>query len=92
MSVLTQRIREHVEVYAKRYPAFDIPNHYKWLNDRVAEGSYRGGSGTVTLSADKISVALDVPFFARLYQTRIEEFIQRELAEITAPESITPRT
>lgn len=66
--------------YAERYPALALSEHFRWVSDRVACGNYRGGSGTVTVSERELRVELSLPFLARPFRARIEDFIRRELA------------
>ena len=83
LPALVSRINARVEHYAGRYPALDLAKHYVWKSDRVAEGTYRGGSGLIILSDDRVRVELELPFFARVYKARIEEFVERELGALT---------
>ena len=77
-------LREHAQTriahYAGRYPALALSEHFRWVSDRVATGTYRGGSGTLTVDEREVRVELSLPFFARPFRARIEEFVRRELA------------
>ncbi len=84
LSVLKKRISERVTHLDARYPRFEIPTRYRWLDDRTAEGEYRGGRGRVTVGARAIDAELELPFFARPFRARIEAFVQRELAGLVA--------
>lgn len=66
--------------YSGRYPALSLGEHFRWVSDRVATGSYKGGTGTITLGDREVRVVLDLPFFARPFRARIESFIRSELA------------
>lgn len=77
-------LKEHAQTriahYSERYPALALSGHFRWVSDRVAIGSYRGGSGTITVDEGMVRVELSLPFFARPFRARIEDFVRRELA------------
>lgn len=85
VETLRDRINAQVAVYAARYPQFDVGSHYRWTSATSAEGSYRGADGKLSFDASHIAVTLDLPFFARPFKSKIEDFLQREFAVITAP-------
>ncbi len=66
--------------YSGRHPSLSLGEHFRWVSDRVATGSYKGGTGTITLGDREVRVVLDLPFFARPFRARIESFIRSELA------------
>lgn len=75
---LRARIGARVEHYAARYPALDLPAHHRWVNDREVRGSYRGGDGVLRIGPAEVRLTLDLPFFARPFRARIEDFLKRE--------------
>ncbi len=85
LDVVKQRAEARLATYVARYPQLDLPGHYRWTSERTVDGSYRGGTGTITLGDAKVIIALDLPFFARPFRARIESFIERELDAIIAP-------
>lgn len=84
VAALKAYAQERLALYAERYPSLGLAEHVRWVSDRVACGSYRGGSGTVTVDEREVRVELSLPFFARPFRTRIEEFVRRELARAAA--------
>jgi hypothetical protein len=84
LATLKARAEERLAHYIDRYPHIPMREHFRWDGDRVVRGSYRGGDGTVTLGEREVRVELDLPFFARPFRARIEDFVRRELALATA--------
>ena len=82
---LRQRIDAQVALYAVRYPHFDVASLYRWTSPTSAEGSYRGAEGTLSFDAAQIAVVLELPFFARPFKAKIEDFLGREFETITRP-------
>jgi hypothetical protein len=82
---LRARIEQRVQHYVQRYPQLNLSQHYQWLDATHVRATYRGGKAEITLDAGDVRVDLDLPFFARLYRGRIEDFIRREMAAVTAP-------
>lgn len=87
---LRARITERVKYYDQRYPHFEITKHYHWLDDTHARAAYRGGSGNVKILPDEIVVELELPFFARLYRGKIEEFVLHEMDAVTSSGTTSP--
>jgi hypothetical protein len=85
VETLRERIGARVAVYAAKYPHLDVGSHYRWTSPTTAEGSYRGADGTISFDGSHIAVALELPFFARPFRSKIEDFLEREFAAITAP-------
>lgn len=83
VEALRQRIEARVADYTARYPKYDVGSLYRWTSPTSAEGSYRGAEGKITFDAASIAVELELPFFARAFKGRIEEFLQREFEAIT---------
>lgn len=75
---LRARIDARVDHYAARYPALDLRAHHRWVSDREVRGSYRGGDGVLRIDAAEVRLTLDLPFFARPFRARIEDFLKRE--------------
>jgi hypothetical protein len=73
-----KRIDDRVDYYATRYPNVPIRGAYHWRDDRTIVGSYRGGDGVVRIGDGEVLIDLDLPFFARPFKTRIEDFLRRE--------------
>lgn len=84
LAILKARAEERLEHYAAKYPHIPMLEHFRWDGERVVRGSYRGGDGAITLGEREVRVVLDLPFFARPFRARIEDFIRRELALSTA--------
>lgn len=84
LATLKARAEERLEHYAAKYPHIPMREHFRWDGERVVRGSYRGGDGAITLGEREVRVALDLPFFARPFRARIEDFIRKELALCTA--------
>ena len=84
VEALRARIDAQVGVYAARYPHLDVASHYRWTSPTSAEGSYRGADGKLSFDASHIAVALELPFFARPFKSKIEAFLEREFETITA--------
>lgn len=82
---LKAHAQQRIALYAGRFPALELDEHFRWVSERVAEGSYQGGTGTVTLDEREMRVELSLPFFARPFRTRIEDFVRRELAQAATP-------
>jgi hypothetical protein len=78
LPTLRARINARVEHYAQRHPALDLAHHYRWTGEREARGSYRGGDGSLRFDERELRVTLELPFFARAFRARIEDFLQRE--------------
>jgi Putative polyhydroxyalkanoic acid system protein (PHA_gran_rgn) len=85
LASLKAHAQQRIALYAGRYPALGLADHFRWVSERVAEGSYQGGTGTVTLDEREMRVELSLPFFARPFRTRIEDFVRRELAQAATP-------
>lgn len=83
VEALRARIDAQVAVYAARYPHLDVGSHYRWTSPTSAVGSYRGAEGKLSMDASDIAVTLDLPFFARPFRAKIEEFLEREFEAIT---------
>jgi hypothetical protein len=76
---LKAHAQQRLTHYAERYPHLGLAEHFRWVTDRSVSGSYKGGSGTLSVDEREIRVALEVPFFARPFRGRIEDFVRREL-------------
>ncbi len=87
LATLSAHAQKRIAYYAERYPHLALTDHCRWVDDRVVSGSYKGGTGTVTIGDRDVRVALDLPFFARPFKGRIEDFVRRELALATTPAS-----
>ena len=85
VATLRERIDAQVAVYAARYPHLDVGSHYRWTSPTSAEGSYRGADGRLSFDGSTLAVTLDLPFFARPFRSKIEDFLEREFAVITRP-------
>jgi hypothetical protein len=81
------RIEARVRHYDQRYPRVELMKHHRWLDDRHVRAEYRGGEGTISIDEKSVSVDMELPFFARIYRGRIEEFVRTELAQVTTVES-----
>ncbi len=77
---LKAHAQTRLDHWAAKYPHLDLAKHFRWEGERVVRGSYQGGTGSITLGDDSVRVELDLPFFARPFRGRIEEFVRRELA------------
>ena len=86
LDVIKKRVAERVAHLDRRYPQFEIPTRYRWVDEHTAEGQYRGGKGRVTVGDEFTDAELELPFFARPFRARIEAFVQRELAGMLAGE------
>lgn len=86
-SLTTEALRAHIEKrvaeYAARYPQYDVASLYRWTSPTSATGSYRGAEGRLSFDASSLAVELDLPFFARPFKGKIEDFLQREYDAIT---------
>lgn len=80
---LRARIDAQVALYTARFPHLDVASHYRWTSANTAEGSYRGADGHLSIEASDIAVTLHLPFFARPFRSKIEEFLEREFEAIT---------
>ena len=78
LETLRARIDARVESWAARYPSLDLAKHYRWVDPREARGSYRGGEGVMRIGDTEVRVSLTLPFFARPFRARIEDFLRRE--------------
>lgn len=85
LATLRARADARVQHYADRYPHLDLRSHFRWAGDREVRGSYRGGDGALHLGDREVRVTLDLPFFARPFKARIEDFVRRELDAALAP-------
>jgi hypothetical protein len=83
VETLRQRIDARVADYTTRYPKYDVGSLYRWTSATTAEGSYRGADGKISFDAANIGVELHLPFFARPFKGKIEDFLQREFEAIT---------
>ena len=79
LGTLKAHAQRRLTHYAERYPHLGLAEHFRWVTDRSVSGSYKGGSGTLSVDEREIRVELDVPFFARPFRGRIEDFVRREL-------------
>ncbi|MFO0626474.1 MAG: polyhydroxyalkanoic acid system family protein [Polyangiales bacterium] len=84
LPTLRARITARVEHYTQRYPALNLAEHYRWVGEREARGSYRGGDGSLRLEERAVHLTLELPFFARPFRARIEEFLRREADQLVA--------
>lgn len=84
LAALTERINARVAHYAARYPALDLAAHHRWISNREVRGSYRGGEGVLQITATELRLTLTLPFFARPFRARIEDFVKRETAALLA--------
>jgi hypothetical protein len=73
-----KRIEGRVAHYAAKYPKVPIRDSYRWRDDRTVVGSYRGGEGVVQIGEDEVLIDLELPFFARAFKGRIEDFMRKE--------------
>lgn len=85
LATLKARIADRVKYYDAKHPHFALSEHYRWVSEREARGSYRGGDGTVSLGEAEVRITLDLPFFARPFKARIEDFVRREFDAVLAP-------
>jgi hypothetical protein len=85
LPALRARVEERLAHYETRYPNLRLREQYHWLDERHARGSYRGGHGTVALGPDEVVVELELPFFARPFRGRIEQFVRDEIEAVTRP-------
>ena len=85
VATLRQRVDERVGFYDKKYPNISLAQYYRWLDETHARAEYRGGSATVILGESDVAIEMDLPFFARLYKGRIEEFARAEIELVTRP-------
>lgn len=83
--VLRERIDAQVAVYVARFPHLDVGSRYRWTSATSAEGSYRGADGALSFDGSHITVTLDLPFFARPFKSKIDDFLEREFEAITRP-------
>lgn len=84
LPTLRARITARVEHYTQRYPALNLTEHYRWTGEREARGSYRGGDGWLRLDERAVHLTLELPFFARPFRARIEDFLRREADQLVA--------
>ena len=83
---LRRRVDERVAFYVTRYPNVPIASSYRWHDANTAVGAYKGGEGTVKLHEGFVTVELTLPFIARAFRSRIEEFVRKEMdAVLKAP-------
>ena len=85
VDTLRERIDAQVAVYAVKYPHLDVGAHYRWTSATTADGSYRGADGQLSFDGSTITVTLHLPFFARPFRSKIEDFLEREFTVITRP-------
>lgn len=85
LATLKARIADRVRYYDEKHPRYALSEHYRWISEREARGSYRGGDGAVSLGESEVRITLDLPFFARPFRARIEDFIRREFDAVLAP-------
>ena len=78
LATLRARINARVAHYTERYPALNLAEHYRWTSEREARGSYRGGDGALSVDEREVRVTLNLPFFARPFRARVEDFLRRE--------------
>ena len=76
---LRRRVEARVALYVSKYPHVPIAGFYCWRDANIAVASYRGGEGVVELGDGHVAVELDLPFFARPFRTRIEDFVRGEI-------------
>ncbi len=81
---LRKRVDARIAHYAAKYPHVPIHEFYRWRDERTAVGSYKGSEGTVQLGDGNVQIELHLPFFARPFKGRIEEFVKRECDEVLA--------
>jgi hypothetical protein len=89
---LRARIDERVAFYDRAHPALGIRGYYAWDADDRATARYRGGVAHVSLEENRIVVEIELPFIARLYRARIEDFIRREIDAVTGASDAAPPT
>lgn len=87
LDTLRAKVRERVAWYAQKYPQYDLASHHRWTSDRRVEGSYRGGHGVATLDEREARMTLDLPIFARIFRSKIEGFVERELDAVFGPKA-----
>lgn len=78
LATLKARIADRVRHYDEKHPRYALSEHYRWVGERDARGSYRGGEGAVHLGDTEVTITLELPFFARPFRARIEDFVRRE--------------
>jgi hypothetical protein len=78
LDVIRSRLDARVAHYAARHPAVDMASHYRWTSERECRGSYRGGDGVIRIGEREVTVTLELPFLARPFKARIEDFLRRE--------------
>lgn len=83
LQTLKARVDERIAHYDARYPHLNIRGHYRWLDERRAEAEYRGGKGRVTLGEREVTVEMELPFFAKPFKGRIEQFVAKEMDLVT---------
>lgn len=82
MDELRRRVEARVALYVSKYPHVPISGLYRWRDTNIAVASYRGGEGVVELGDGHVAVELDLPFFARPFRTRIENFVRDEIQAV----------
>ena len=80
---LRKRIEDRIAHYEQRYPNANVREHYTWIDETHAKAHYKSGTGLVTISDHDFSVSMELPFFARPFKGKIEEFLKGEIAAIT---------
>ncbi len=86
LTILKQRVEARVAHYAGLYPALQLPTLYRWETERVVSASYRGATGRITLGDRDARVAIDLPFLARPFKSKIETFVSAEMDRVLATE------
>ncbi len=84
LATLEARAEARLAHWDARRPELSLRDHFRRDGARTVRGHYRGGDGSLTLGEREVTVALELPFFARPFRARIEEFVRRELALLTA--------
>lgn len=84
LATLKARANARLEHYAAKYPHIPLRESFRWDGERSVKGSYRGGDGTLTFGDREVNLTVHLPFFARPFRARIEDFIRRELVLATA--------
>lgn len=79
---MRRRIEVRVAYWHARHPSWGIAESYRWVTEDRAEATARGGSGWLVVSDTHVELALELPFIARPFRSRIESLVRAEADEI----------
>lgn len=77
-SELKRRLETRAAHWDRKKPALGVGSAFRWVSEWRAEAEARGGSGWMELGERQVRLEVELPFVARPFRARIEDFLRAE--------------